>query len=254
MTTQRLLSVGIRLHLHDPPNTSFAANTTLRRNRSGKVYLRFGTRGRADNRFEQPRLLWTNGHGLSHALDLLDVSSIRPPAPFELDESYPLANPLHSFFVMTHAPAFDRSDGTASSLLFEAMDEVQMVRVTAALRGIIGKLARQIVLGESEWMVQMMAASSSQLPGGGGEDGQSGDTDESGDLCAMADVTDHLVNRTDHVKRTGLMRQAQGRLRKGRCRTDHEKRTDHVRRTGLMKQAQERLRKGRSTRQVMQTM
>jgi hypothetical protein len=216
MVSQKLISVGIRLHLHDPHNASFAAYSTLRRSRSGTLYLRFGTRSPDDGRFARPRLLWTDGHGPSHALDLLDVRSVRRPAPRELEERYPSAHPRHAFLVTAHAAS--REGGAASSLLFEAADEAQGVRVAAALRGIVGTLARQIVRGESAWTARLMAASSSPSCGGGGDEGGSAAADDGRVLCAMTDVTDHLVKRTDRVKRTGLMREAQERLRKGRCK------------------------------------
>ena len=82
--TQKLLSVGIQLLLNDPPNTSFAANTAPRLNRSGKMFLRFGTRSPGDGQFAPPRLLWTDGHGVSYALELLNIRAIRPPMPCEL--------------------------------------------------------------------------------------------------------------------------------------------------------------------------
>ena len=206
--TQKLLSVGIQLLLYESPGTSFSAHTTARPRRSGRMFLRFGTRSEINGLFEHPSLLWTDGHGLSHGLQLLNIQSIRPASSPELKDTYPVANPARSFFVTTHNNAHDHSEdgvndnGTTSSL-FEAVDKLQMIRVTAALRGIIGRLAKKIIMGENDWMIEMMLARSSLPSSGGGANSR-----VIGVPCAMTDVTDHLV------KRTALMKDAHERRRK----------------------------------------
>ena len=102
----------------------------------------------------------------------------------------------------------DGNDNGTSSLLFEAVDELQMIRVTTALRGIIGKLARRIILGENDWVVQMMLASSSPVDGGPATSISLEDLEGNVVPCAMADMTDHLVRKTT------LMKQAQERRSK----------------------------------------
>lgn len=108
----------------------------------------------------------------------------------------------------THNNAHDHSkdgvndNGTTSSL-FEAVDKLQMIRVTAALRGIIGRLAKKIIMGENDWMIKMMLAMSSLPSSGGGANPR-----VIGVPYAMTDVTDHLV------KRTALMKDAHERRRK----------------------------------------
>lgn len=188
-TQQKLLSVGIQLLLNDPPNATEHSGPRL--NRSGKMFLRFREAATPDGlgRFEQPRLLWTDGKGVSYALPLLDIQSIRRPTPRELDNSYPFAIPAHSFLLSTRRDGEgDEGDGHRS-LLFEAVDEVQMTRVMTALRGIIGKLARKIIMGENDWLAQMMQAASL---GSKGSDAVP---------CAMTNVTDHIVTQTALMKK-----------------------------------------------------
>jgi len=209
---KKLLSVGIQLLLNDPPTSSEKSGPRL--NRAGKMFLQFGNKAQPDElgKFEHPHLLWAGGQDASHALELLDIRSIRRPTSFELDNAYPFAIPTHSFFLTTTSgedeDGEDEDGNVGRSLLFEAVDELQMIRVTAALRGIIGKLAKKIIQGENDWVVQMLLASSAR--GGGGGAAAGGicleDLEGSGAVpCAMADVTDHLVGKTT------LMRQAQER-------------------------------------------
>jgi len=223
---KKLLSVGIQLLLNDPPTSS--ESDVPRLNRSGKMFLQFGTTARSDGlgKFEDPRLLWTDGQDVSYTLELLDIQSIRQPSPLELDISYPFAIPAHSFFLTTTnniiSNDVNKSNSNESdahfghtSLLFEAVDELQMTRVTTALRGIIGKLAKKIILGENDWVVQMMSASS--VPGGRAVMSDTLDDLEGSSVVprAMADVTDHLV------KKTTLMKRAQERRSKLRSKTRH---------------------------------
>lgn len=204
---QKLLTVGIQLLLNDPPTSE---STSPRLNRSGKMFLQFGTRTVDDGNFEHPRLLWTDGQDVSYTLELLDIQSIRPPDMFELEESnYPFAIPNHSFFVTTNG---------GTELLFEAVDELQMIRVTTSLRGIIGRLAKKIVMGENDWVVQMMLASVRGVT-------QSLEELEAEAPYAMVDVTDQLVKKTTTASTTsnmsGLMRQAQERRNRMRS-TRHQ--------------------------------
>lgn len=66
-----------------------------------------------------------------------------------------------------------------------------MTRVTTALKGIVSRLARKIIMGENDWIVQMMLASSV-----GGQLQHSLEEIENVLPYAMADVTDHLVTKT----------------------------------------------------------
>ena len=131
---------------------------------------------------------------------------------FDLEDSDPFAIPTHSFFVTMNSSNNDNGNDNRTSLLFKAMDELQMTHVTTALRGIIGRLARKIIMGENDWVVQMMLAMSlaaGPLPGGGPATTISlEDLEGSMILCAMADMMDHFV------KKTMLMTRAQERQSK----------------------------------------
>lgn len=216
--------MGIKLLVNDPTSASSLQQQHHGpcQNRNGKLFLQFGTRDANNSNsngqlfddsifseFEHPRLVWTDGQAVTYSLELLDIVSIRSPDPNELKNKkggtyYPFSNAQNSFFVSTH-------DGT--TLLFEAGDEMQMIQITTALRGIIGRLAKKIVMGENDWLVQMMLASVGDM---GGPNPLSQQQFISGGLDkvveedvphAMADVTDHLVGK----QTTGLMRSAQER-------------------------------------------
>ena len=168
------------------------------------MFLQFGSR--VNKTYEQPRLLWTDGQDVSYTLELLDISSIRQPALYELESYYPFSIPANSFFVSTNG---------GTSLLFEAVDDVQMRRITSALQGIVARLAKKIVMGEQDWVCQMMLSSA------GGESGQISSMNELEEMVpnAMADVTDHLVKKTTLVhEKTKLMQQAHERRNRLRSR------------------------------------
>lgn len=197
---QKLLTVGIQLLLNDPPSAE--RSTGPRLNRAGKMYLQFGTRGGVDGKYDHPRLLWTDGQDVSYELEVLDISSINRPAPNDLEGSYPFAVGAHSFFLSTNS---------GTSLLFEAVDETQTKRITKALRSIVRRLARKIIMGESDWIVQMMLATVGTASG----DGTRGVISSLEELeeaapCAMADATDHMV------KCSTLVMQAHDRRRRRR--------------------------------------
>jgi hypothetical protein len=165
--------VGIQLILNDPP----ISDNGPRLNRNGKMFLKFGTLSHGT--YENPRLHWTDGHSISYTFELLDIEMIRQPTESELNGIYPFAIPAHSFFILNN-------DGL--SLLFEAVDELQMIRITTALRGIIARLAKKIVAGESDWVGQMMLASTAQVVKFEELEGMLS--------CAMSDVSDCLVTKT----------------------------------------------------------
>lgn len=104
---------------------------------------------------------------------LFDISSIRKPSVFELD-SFPMASVDSCFFV-------SRCDG--NSLLFEAIDNVQMTRVSSALKGIVTKMTRSIIMGDDTWITQMLAS----VHGGAGDEYL---------VTATTDVTDHLIKKS----------------------------------------------------------
>lgn len=164
------------------------------------MFLQFGTEHDEDERYEQPRLLWTDGHDVSHSIELLDIQSIRQPSVHELEGIYPCACPENCFFLTI----LDDSNiyGTTSALLFEVAGGIHVSQVMTNLRNIIKHLARKIILGDTDWVAQLICAS----------DGGEGNADcfEGVIPCAMADATDHLV------KKTALMQQAQERRSKVR--------------------------------------
>jgi hypothetical protein len=106
---------------------------------------------------------------------LFDIQSMRKPTIFELD-SYPQAIAGNSFFLSTN-------NGT--SLLFEAINDVQIDRVTTGLKGVVSKLVRDIITGDNGWIVQMMTSVGANVLG---VDGSAS--------YAMTNVTDQLVKKT----------------------------------------------------------
>jgi len=106
---------------------------------------------------------------------LFDIQSMRKPTKFELD-SYPQAIAGNSFFLSTN-------NGT--SLLFEAINDVQIDRVTTGLKGVVSKLVRDIITGDNGWIVQMMTSVGANVLG---VDGSAS--------YAMTNVTDQLVKKT----------------------------------------------------------
>jgi len=162
------------------------------------MLLEFGTR--SHGRYEYPYLLWTDGHCVSHKLDLLDIDSIRQPLQSEVEDNYLFAIPEHCFFLSTQS---------GTRLLFEAVDELQVTEITIALRDLISKFSRKIVTGESDWLVQLMLASV-------GEEGHVSTLAEVEEVLpkAVADVTDHLVKKTTLVQQAHAMRNSRLRARR----------------------------------------
>ena len=171
-TFQKILTVGIQLKLNDPP-----ASGCVQRQREGKIFLKFGTHNKGVH--ENPILQWTDGRSISYTIDLLDIEMIRQPTESEVKDIYPFAVSAHSFFV---------SNRDGSTLLFEADDELQMKRITTSLRGVIARLAKKIVTGESDWVGQMMLVSTAQVVKFDELDGMLS--------SAMSNVSDRLVEKT----------------------------------------------------------
>ena len=162
------------------------------------MLLEFGTR--SHGRYEYPYLLWTDGHCVSHKLDLLDIVSIRQPSLSEVEQNYIFAIPEHCFFL---------SNQSGTRLLFEAVDELQMTEITMALRDLISRFSRKIVTGENDWLVQLVLASV-------GEEGHVSTLAEVEEVLpkAVADVTDHLVKKTTLVQQAQTMRNSRLRYRR----------------------------------------
>jgi len=169
---KKVISVGIQLHLNIPPNKR---HKMASQKRKGKLFLRFGTRN--NGKFEEPSFVWKdameNSTPTMENFSLFDISSIRKPSVFELD-SFPMASADSCFFV-------SRCDG--NSLLFEAIDNVQMTRVSSALKGIVAKMTKSIITGDDTWITQMLAS----------VHGSSGDEYI---VTATTDVTDHLIKKS----------------------------------------------------------
>lgn len=199
--------MGIQLTLNDPPTSE----QPTRLNRNGKMFLQFGERNSSaiNQVYNHPQLVWTDGNDVSYTLELLDIQSIRPPTFGELDEHYPFSVEEHSFFITTHS---------GISLLFEAVDELQMTRIVSGLQGIAGRLAKKIIMGENDWIVQMMLTSV----------GVSGEVKSLDELeqdmpQAFCNVTDHFVDKTTTLtlqKPTGIMKGAYER--RSRLRSNRE--------------------------------
>ncbi len=143
--------------------------------RKGKLFLRFGTR--SSGKFEEPCFVWKDAIEDSNpaieGFSLFDISSIRKPSVFELD-NFPMAIADSSFFI-------SKCDG--ESLLFEAIDNVQMTRVSSALKGIVAKMTRYIIMGHDAWMTQILAS-------------VHGSSEDEYLVAATIDLTDHLIQKT----------------------------------------------------------
>ena len=133
---QKLITVGIQLLLNDPPERINGP----RLNRKGKLFLKFG-KTQSSSDFSKtsfnPQLVWTDGHDVSYTIELFDIQSIRQPMLNETEEEYPILMEELSFFVTTYG---------GTSLLFEAGDEMELIRVVVALKGIVGRLVKKIVM------------------------------------------------------------------------------------------------------------
>ena len=139
---QKLITVGIQLLLNDPPERINGP----RLNRKGKLFLKFGKTQSSTSHdhgkktttaYDHPQLVWTDGYDVSYTIELFDIQSIRQPMLNETEEEYPILMEELSFFVTTYG---------GTSLLFEAGDEMELIRVVVALKGIVGRLVKKIVM------------------------------------------------------------------------------------------------------------
>ena len=132
--------MGIQLLLNDPPERTNGP----RLNRKGKLFLKFGPKTQSSSDFSKtlynPQLVWTDGYDVSYTIELFDIQSIRQPMLNETEEEYPIAMEELSFFVSTYS---------GISLLFEAGDEMELIRVVAALKGIVSRLVKKIIMVRS---------------------------------------------------------------------------------------------------------
>ncbi|KAL7485815.1 hypothetical protein ACHAW6_011420 [Cyclotella cf. meneghiniana] len=149
---KKLLSVGIHLQLNDPPNNQ----TTHCQKRQGKLLLRFN--GRTVDQIEAPFFTWVDMKGnpslfsAPEATDkvesimLSDIQIIRKPRESELD-GYPLVTAEHCFVMSLQ---------NGNTLFFEAINDIQMKRVTIGLNGILHVLERDIKTGDYSWILQSL--------------------------------------------------------------------------------------------------
>ena len=182
------------------------------------MFLKFGN-AQPNGQFDHPQLCWADDNDANsyYHLELLSIQSVRKPTMFEL-ENYTQAIPAHSFLVVT-------TDGT--SLVFEAVDEAQMNRVSSALKWIIARLAKNIIMGENDWMIQMMVAAAGGV--------QNFDMDlESVVPDVKADCTDHLVKKTTLIgqaqKRRSHLRTTRGSvaIKAAAIEGEHKRRSSYV--------------------------
>lgn len=162
------------------------------------MFIRFGSRSKGI--FEDPCFIWKDADGrvssfapkksftATERIGLFDVLSIKKPTMIELD-GYPLAIPENCFILLMN---------NGASLLFEAIDNFQMTRISTAIRGIVAKMARNIVTGDNAWVTQMLTSVDKNVS-----------DDDIVVSVAMTDVTDQLIRKS-------IMQQAQDRLRKKR--------------------------------------
>ncbi|KAL3790822.1 hypothetical protein HJC23_004723 [Cyclotella cryptica] len=149
---KKLLSVGIHLQLNDPPNNL----TTHCQKRQGKLLLRFG--GRTAGQIESPFFIWVDMMGNTSSFSapddthkvesimLSDIQIIRKPRESELD-GYPLVTPEHCFVMSLQ-------DG--NTLILEAINDIQMKRVTMGLNGILHVLEHDIKTGDYSWILKSL--------------------------------------------------------------------------------------------------
>ena len=77
---------------------------------------------------------------------LSDIQIIRKPRDSELD-GYPLVTPEHCFVMSLQ---------NSNTLFFEAINDIQMKRVTMGLNGILHVLERDIKTGDYSWILQSL--------------------------------------------------------------------------------------------------
>lgn len=118
------------------------------------MFLKFGSKHSINGACDSLYLEWTDGYAASHTIDVFDIDSIRQPEEAEL-RLYPFAIPSLCFFISS------KEDG--SSLLFEAVDGLQLEHIIAALWSIISRLTKTNVIDENDdWVKQIMLLSASE--------------------------------------------------------------------------------------------
>jgi hypothetical protein len=85
---------------------------------------------------------------------LSDIQIIRKPRDSELD-GYPLVTPEHCFVMSLQ---------NSNTLFFEAINDIQMKRVTMGLNGILHVLERDIKMGDYSWILQSLQSVKRQVP------------------------------------------------------------------------------------------
>ena len=129
--------MGLPLLLNGPPEQHNDPSL----DRRGKLFLKFEkTTSSKKTVYDHPQLVWIsdgNDNDVSYTIELFDIQSIRQPMQNEVEEQYPTAIKGLGFFVTTYGGV---------SLLFEAGDEMELVRVVVALKGIVGRLVKKIVM------------------------------------------------------------------------------------------------------------
>lgn len=157
------------------------------------MFLKFGSKHSINGACDSLYLEWTD-RSASHTIDVFDIDSIRQPEEAEL-RLYPFAIPAHSFVISS------KEDG--SSLLFEAVDELQLEHIIAALWSIISRLTKTNVIDESDdWVKQIMLLSASQSV-----DPQDDEGIVTTDASHCSEKNSTLANVSSYVdKRTVLMK------------------------------------------------
>lgn len=134
--------MGIQLFLNEHHSTNASAK------RPGLLHLRPGQIA------EHPRFVWVDSETKkSNIFGLLEISSIRKlNSVDEIAWMDMKTSSRASSKDKTTAACFCVSLKDDSLLFFEAIDETQMTRVVQALKGIVARFHRQLIVGNTEQM------------------------------------------------------------------------------------------------------
>ena len=147
--------MGVQLLINDPPTMGNSDGEK----RQGKLLLCFS--GSTEGKFEAPFFIWKDMDGTAatftapdetNKIDSIlfsDIKTIRKPREAELN-GYPVAIREHCFVLSLF---------NGATFFLEAVNSIQMNRVTAGLNGILNKLELDINgTGDFTWITQSLEA------------------------------------------------------------------------------------------------